>query len=209
MAKIIVDGMGKNCPIPVVLTKKQVQSMTEPADVEVHVDNETAVQNVTRLANSLGVTVEAETISDAEFHLTLHIDQAAIDGAKAGKGQDAVDACDVTSRGNVVYAISSRYMGNGDDVLGEKLMKSFMYAVRQLDTLPKSMLFYNGGAFLTTDDSACLEDIKALEEEGVEIITCGTCADFYGIKDQIHVGIIGNMYDIVTKLDAASHVVRP
>ncbi len=209
MAKIIVDGMGKQCPIPVVMTKKQIEKLDGPTDVEVHVDNETAVQNVTRLANSLNAPVDVETISDSEFHLTLHVGQESIDAAGAGKGQDAVEACDVVSGRNVVYAFTSKYMGQGDDKLGEKLMKGFVYAVSQLDTLPKALVFYNGGAYLTTDGSEVLEDLKKMEAEGVQIITCGTCADFYGIKDQIHIGIIGNMYDIVTTLNDAGHVVRP
>ncbi|MCH4006773.1 MAG: sulfurtransferase-like selenium metabolism protein YedF [Eubacterium sp.] len=209
MAKIIVDGMGKQCPIPVVMTKKQVEKLDGPADVEVHVDNDTAVQNVTRLGNTLGAQVETEKISDSEFHITLHVGQDAIDAAGAGKGQDAVEACDVVSGRNVVYAFTSRYMGTGDDKLGEKLMKSCIYAITQLDTLPKAMLFYNGGAFLTTEGSDVLEDLKKMEDEGVQIITCGTCADFYGIKDKVKVGIIGNMYDIVSTMNEAGHVVRP
>ena len=167
MAKIIVDGMGKQCPIPVVMTKKQVEKLDGPADVEVHVDNDTAVQNVTRLGNTLGAQVETEKISDSEFHITLHVGQDAIDAAGAGKGQDAVEACDVVSGRNVVYAFTSRYMGTGDDKLGEKLMKSCIYAITQLDTLPKAMLFYNGGAFLTTEGSDVLEDLKKMEDEAV------------------------------------------
>lgn len=209
MANIIVDAMGKQCPIPVVMTKKQVEKLDGPADVEVHVDNDTAVQNVTRLGNTLGATVETAKISDQEFHITLHVGQDAIDAAGAGKGQDAVEACDVVSGRNVVYAFTSKFMGTGDDTLGEKLMKSCIYAITQLDTLPKAMLFYNGGAFLTAEGSDVLEDLKKMEEEGVKIITCGTCADYYGIKDKIQVGIIGNMYDIVSTMNEAGHVVRP
>ncbi len=209
MAKIIVDAMGKQCPIPVVMTKKQVEKLDGPADVEVHVDNDTAVQNVTRLGNTLGAQVETEKISDSEFHIILHVGQDAIDAAGAGKGQDAVEACDVVAGRNVVYAFTSKYMGTGDDKLGEKLMKSCIYAITQLDTLPKAMLFYNGGAFLTTEGSDVLEDLQKMEAEGVQIITCGTCADFYGIKDKVKVGIIGNMYDIVSTMNDAGHVVRP
>ena len=57
----------------------------------------------------------------------------------------------------------------------------------QLDTLPKTMLFYNGGATLTTEDSDSLEDLKSLEAQGVEIMTCGTCLDYYGLKDKLAV----------------------
>ena len=76
-----------------------------------------------------------------------------------------------------VVAVSSDKMGSGNDELGAVLMKSFFFAETQLDTLPDKILFYNGGAKLTVEGSDCLEDIRILEKEGVEILTCGTCLD--------------------------------
>ena len=86
-------------------------------------------------------------------------------------------------------------MGSGNDELGAVLMKSFFFAETQLDTLPDKILFYNGGAKLTVEGSDCLEDIRILEKEGVEILTCGTCLDFYGLKEKLAVGAVTNMYD--------------
>ena len=79
----------------------------------------------------------------------------------------------------------------------------------QLDTLPKSMLFFNGGATLTTEDSDSLEDLKSLEAQGVEIMTCGTCLDYYGLKDKLAVGTVTNMYSIVETMAKAGRIVRP
>ena len=92
-------------------------------------------------------------------------------------------------------------MGNGNDALGKVLIKGFIYAITQLDTLPKKMLFYNGGATLTVEGSDSLEDLKTLEAEGVEIYTCGTCLNFYDITDKLAVGSITNMYDIVEMME--------
>ena len=89
------------------------------------------------------------------------------------------------------------------------LMKSFIFAVTQLDELPEKMVFYNGGAKLTVEDSPVLEDLKSLAEQGVEIMTCGTCLDYYGIKDKLAVGTVTNMYSIVETMQNAGRVIRP
>ena len=100
-------------------------------------------------------------------------------------------------------------MGDGDDELGRILMKSFLFAVTQLDQLPETILFYNGGAKLTVEGSESLEDLKKMEEQGTVIMTCGTCLDFYGIKDKLAVGTVTNMYSIVETLQNAGKVIRP
>ena len=100
-------------------------------------------------------------------------------------------------------------MGSGNEELGKVLMKSFLFAVTQLEELPKTMLFYNGGATLTTEESDSLEDLKNLEAQGVEIMTCGTCLDYYGLKEKLAVGTVTNMYSIVETMEQASKVIRP
>lgn len=100
-------------------------------------------------------------------------------------------------------------MGTGNDELGKVLIKGFIFAVTQLDKLPKTMLFYNGGATLTTEGSDSLEDLKSLEAQGVEIMTCGTCLDYYGLKDKLAVGSVTNMYSIVETQAKATKIINP
>jgi selenium metabolism protein YedF len=100
-------------------------------------------------------------------------------------------------------------MGTGNDDLGAVLIKGFIYALTQQDTLPQTILCYNGGAKLTCEGSPALEDLKSMEAQGVEILTCGTCLDYYGLKEKLQVGSVTNMYVIVEKLEAASKVIRP
>ena len=88
-------------------------------------------------------------------------------------------------------------------------MKGFLFAVTQLPCLPEAMLFYNGGAKLTVEGSASLEDLKKLESQGVEILTCGTCLNFYGLTEKLAVGSATNMYAIVEKLAGAARVIKP
>lgn len=113
------------------------------------------------------------------------------------------------ARGDTVVAVGSAVMGSGDDQLGAVLMKGFLYALSQMDRLPDTILFYNGGARLTTEGSQSLEDLRNLEAQGVKIRTCGTCLDFYRLKEKLQVGEVTNMYEIAETLAAAGKVIRP
>ena len=199
---ITVNAMGDNCPIPVIKTKKAIAALTGPETIEVLVDNEIAVQNVTKMATGSGGQVTSEKLGDAEFKVTIEME-----GAPEADEAEAV--CVPDARDNTVVVVSSDRMGSGNDELGKVLIKGFIFAVTQLDTLPKTMLFYNGGATLTTEDSDSLEDLKSLEAQGVEIMTCGTCLDYYGLKDKLAVGTVTNMYSIVETMAKAGRIVRP
>lgn len=199
---ITVNAMGDNCPIPVIKTKKAIAALTGPETIEVLVDNEIAVQNVTKMASGSGGKVTSEKLGDAKFKVTIEME-----GAPAADEAEAV--CIPDARDNTVVVVSSDRMGSGNDELGKVLIKGFIFAVTQLDTLPKTMLFYNGGATLTTEDSDSLEDLKSLEAQGVEITTCGTCLDYYGLKDKLAVGTVTNMYSIVETMAKAGRIVRP
>ena len=199
---ITVNAMGDNCPIPVIKTKKAMAALTGPETIEVLVDNEIAVQNVTKMASSSGGYVISEILGYDDYKVLIEME-----GATAGDG--AVAVCAPDARDNTVVVVSSDRMGSGNDELGKVLIKGFIFAVTQLDTLPKTMLFYNGGATLTTEDSDSLEDLKSLEAQGVEIMTCGTCLDYYGLKDKLAVGTVTNMYSIVETMAKAGRIVRP
>ena len=105
--------------------------------------------------------------------------------------------------------MDSETMGRGSDELGKLLMKSFLFAVSQLPRLPRTVLFYNGGAKLTVEGSESLEDLRNMEAQGVEILTCGTCLNFYGLAEKLAVGGVTNMYAIVEALANAGTVIKP
>ena len=203
MGNIIVNALGEQCPIPVVKATRALRAMTDPGTLEIHVDNEIAVQNVTKMASSAGGQVSSEKLGDAEFKITIQME-----GALAGDETEEA-ACAPDARDNTVVVVSSDRMGIGNDELGKVLMKGFIFAVTQLDTLPKTMLFYNGGATLTAEGSDSLEDLKSLEAQGVEIMTCGTCLDYYGLKDKLAVGTVTNMYSIVETMAKAGKIIKP
>lgn len=200
---ITVNAMGDNCPIPVIKTKKAMQALTGPETIEVLVDNEIAVQNVTKMAASAGGNVSSEKLGDKEFKVVIQME-----GAVESQTEEE-ETCMPDARNNTVVVVSSDRMGSGNDELGKVLIKGFIFAVTQLDTLPKTMLFYNGGATLTAEGSDSLEDLKSLEAQGVEIMTCGTCLDYYGLKEKLAVGTVTNMYSIVETMASAGKIISP
>ena len=185
-----LDCKGQACPLPVVNAKKALAGMGEGA-LEVVVDNKTAMHNLENLGKSLKVETASEERGDAEFAVVFT------------KGAQVADAA------CKVVVLSSEFMGAGGDELGATLMKAFVFALTQQDELPAAILAYNGGVHLTVEDSPVLDDLKKLAEAGVEIFSCGTCLNHFGIADKLAVGEVTNMYVIVEKQLEAGVVVRP
>lgn len=131
-------------------------------------------------------------------------------GATDPSQADGSASCapDIRRKGMVVV-LSANVMGNGEAKLGKALMKAFVFALTKQDILPETILCYNSGAYLTCQGSESLEDFRELEAEGVNILTCGTCLDFYGIKEKLAVGSVTNMYEIVEVMEQAGSIVRP
>ena len=169
--------------------------------MEVHVDNEIAVQNVLRMVTGKGLEAKSEQQGEKHFVIT-----AAVNGALAA---EVVPTCCAPMGGDTVVAIGSAAMGVGDDALGRTLMKGFIYALSQQEVLPAAVLFYNGGASIPTEGSVSLEDLKAMEAQGVEILTCGTCLNHYGLAEKLKVGGVTNMYVIAEKMTQAGLIVKP
>ncbi len=199
---ITVNALGDACPIPVVKTMKALNEIQGPETLEVLVDNETAVQNVMKFLSGKNLAPASEKLEEKRFVIRVET------GTVSTPAEEAV-SCIPDVRTNTMVAFESDAMGRGDDALGTLLMKGFIYALTQLETLPSALIFYNGGARLTVEGSASLEDIKSLEAQGVEVLTCGTCLNFFGLSEKLAVGSVSNMYSIVEKLSTAGKVIKP
>lgn len=197
-----VDCRGMACPLPVVNAKKAAESLHPGDTLIVRVDNEIAVQNLQRFAQHMGFAAKGEKVGDAEYSVTMVI------GGEAKAEPEIACAMDAWKKGMLVV-LSGNTMGSGDERLGKALMKAFVFALTKQDVLPETILCYNTGAYLTTDGADTLEDLKLLESEGVTVLTCGTCLDFYGLKEKLAVGGVTNMYDIVERMESAQTIVRP
>jgi len=180
---IKINALGKPCPIPVIETKKAIRKLDGKADtIEVTVDNEVAINNIYKMTQDLGIATQTAQQADDHFTITLQ---------PTGKLKE-----DSSIKEDIVIMIGTQTYGKGDDKLGTMLMKSYLYSLTELDDLPTTLIFFNEGAFLTDKTSPVLEDLQTLQDKGVTILTCGTCVDFYEIKDTHEIGDITNMFSI-------------
>jgi selenium metabolism protein YedF len=189
----IIDCKGLKCPLPVITTKKYFDSLEE-GSATIIVDNDVANSNISKFAHSSGFDYSSEQ-KDGMYYI------------KISKSSCDCKPMDFRSE-KLVILIGSDKLGLGDDELGILLMKSYLFALSENDKLPTDILFLNGGVKLVVDGSDVLLSIKALSEKGVNILSCGTCLDFYGLKDKLAIGEITNMYTIVEILNAASNTIK-
>lgn len=183
-----IDAKGLACPKPVILAKKALDQENE---ILIIVDNETAKENLIKLANSMNAKSSFKEVENM-FEVTIT------------KSEDC--DCEVMSfdqEDSEVVLIKSEFLGSGDDELGKILMKGFIYTLSETKPYPKAILFVNAGVKLTTINEETIKNLKILQENGCKIMSCGTCLDFYNIKDKLQVGVVSNMYDIVETLKSA------
>lgn len=204
--KNYLDARGKQCPIPVIETIKLLSGLKTGEIASVSVDNEIAVQNLKKMAEQKNLEFSSEQ-KDADDFLVKIVSN----GESESTETDSVgfDADTVNNKNKTIVVLSSEYMGTGNDELGKILIKGFLYALRNLEELPFAVIMYNGGAKLSVNDSEVLQDLIALEEAGVKIMTCGTCLDYYNIKERLAVGEIVNMYRICQYLSETEKVIKP
>ncbi|MBC7234604.1 MAG: sulfurtransferase-like selenium metabolism protein YedF [Chloroflexi bacterium] len=202
MAKTIVDARGLPCPQPVIRTRN---AMREADEITTLVSGADQVENVRRLAERAGwgATVE-ETADGYAVHLVKG------EAKTTQEPQLTPDMLVCTTPGRVsgtVLVISGETMGRGEEELGSILIRSFMHTLSEIEPLPGTLIFFNTGVKLTVEGSPVLEDLKALQDRGVEILVCGTCLGYFDLKDKIAVGTISNMYTIAETILGASRTV--
>ncbi|MCE5283147.1 MAG: sulfurtransferase-like selenium metabolism protein YedF [Deltaproteobacteria bacterium] len=207
--KTTVDARGLACPEPVLRAKKAISANDE---VTVIVDNETAVENIRRLADKSGcrfsVTEKEGGVREIVLVRTADAGHAPR-GAGATEEEISCTAAPGKQAGSLVVVLSDNRMGRGDDTLGDILIRAFAHTLSQLKPLPATIVCYNAGVKLAVNDSAVLEDLQQLSKAGVDILVCGTCVNYFGLGDRIAVGRISNMYDILDTMAGAARLVRP
>lgn len=196
--KIEVDARGQLCPRPVIMTKKELDNLPNGILTTI-VDNEVAKDNVSKLASSYGYSFTVDKANDKEYYISI---------TKGEATSEEVNVCIPDTFKDVTIAIGSNLMGDGAEELGRILMKSFIYTVKETTPWPATIVLFNSGVKLTCEGSEVLDDLKFMADEGVEIISCGTCLDYYNIKDKIQVGEIGNMYTIYEKMRNANNTLN-
>jgi selenium metabolism protein YedF len=210
MENKLVDARGLACPQPVLETRKALRESSALQDgsvLTVIVDNDTAQKNVTRMAEKSGHAVQAEHKGDGIY---LHI---------SGQGptwqgtepQELMVGRTVAlpAEGPLVLFVASQYMGQGEhEELGTILVRAFFHTLGEVEPLPETIIFINSGVKLVAEGSPVVEDLNALCSQGIEVLACGTCLDYYGLKDKLAAGEISNMYTIAEALLGAGKVVK-
>jgi selenium metabolism protein YedF len=192
----VVDCRGLACPQPVIETK---QALEKTGKVTIIVDNLAARDNVARFGKSQGGKVIIAEKRDGVY--------VTIEKGKVAKPRKKEQSSEHVATGPVVAIIRSDQMGQGEEALGHVLMRSFLHALTEVADRPDIMIFFNTGVRLTVADSEVLEDLQALEKNGVEILICGTCLDYFNLKGKIVVGQVSNMYTIAETMLAATRLV--
>jgi selenium metabolism protein YedF len=187
MAINTVDGRGLACPKPVLETKKALENLTGDTLITL-VDNAIAVENVKKLLTKLSYSFDVTT-KDDYFEIKIINTK--------GEAEEEPSVVEERLKDESILFTSNK-IGKGDDTLGQVLMKGYIYTLSEMTELPKYIMFVNSGVKLTTKGSESIDDLKALEERGVEILSCGTCLDYLNIDlSDLEVGSVTNMYTIV------------
>ena len=190
-----VDARGWNCPKPVIETKKVLESIKEGSLVTI-VDNEVAKENVTKLAKNMDYNVDVKEMG-GDYYINIYSQEVVKDVLAQPKKLK-----------EMAILFGSDCMGEGSVELGRVLMKGFMYTLTEYTPYPKALLFINSGVKLTTEGSDVIDYLRQLESEGVEILSCGTCLDYYNLKNKLTVGGVTNMYTIVDKMNTAKNTIK-
>jgi selenium metabolism protein YedF len=190
----MIDARGMNCPHPVILTKKALEKI-EKGVITAVVDNETAKENIVKLAKSLNCAVDLREI-DGDYHISIHKQEAI-----------GVENLITEERMPSIILVTSQFLGKGSEELGRVLIRSFFYSLTESSVLPRCILFLNGGVNLTVEGSSIIGYLRELENRGIEILSCGTCLDYFELKERLAVGGITNMYTIIDKLMKAEKTI--
>jgi selenium metabolism protein YedF len=199
-----VDAKGQKCPMPLILTKRALMEMEPDETLEIIIDNETSVQNVSRFLAEHQMNISTEN-QGGVYRLTV---------TKTGvitEQSRAEDYCEIPlpDPKDYVVVFGKNIQGEGSDEFGARLIQLFINTLPDIDHKPRIMVFLNTCIFLTLRDSPVLGPLAALEKAGIRILVCGTCLDYFQKKEELAIGVVSNMYEIMDHLSKASKVLYP
>ncbi|MEN6501020.1 MAG: sulfurtransferase-like selenium metabolism protein YedF [Tenuifilaceae bacterium] len=206
MAKL-VDCRGMVCPQPLVETRREIKKSNPGEAITVVVDNSTSLKNILRFLEDNGVECvvkqEAES-SSITFNVPLQMTQP---------DKRAEEYCDVSPKPDAnsgfIVLLNSATMGKGNDELGKILMKGFLSTLLELKATPTEIICYNSAVTLALKSSDTAATLQQISERGIKITLCGTCVDFYNLRDDLAVGQISNMLYIAERLSSGVRIIQP
>lgn len=202
----IIDTRGQLCPKPLIMAKEVFNTLSAGEQMEVLSDSDTSLHNLVNFFTALKAIPVTEKHADG-WHIFA---SKPLSGATPNVNPESY--CEKPSTntiGDYVICIKSNRMGDGDDELGKLLIRGFINSLAEMEQLPSHIIFYNSGVHLAVINTDTAQSLITLEDKGVSIVLCGTCVDFFDIKQQLGVGIISNIYNITQLLTQASKVIVP
>jgi len=197
----VVDARGLACPKPVLMTKDALESASEGEVFRVMVDNEAARENVLRFLKSRGA--DGRVVEEKDELIIIEVHAA----GKPFAAQEFRVVCEKPQAAKKVVFVGCDRLGRGDDQLGAVLIKAAIAALAEVQPRPQVVVFMNSGVKLAVEGSPVLDDLRRLQELGIEVVVCGTCLDWFGIKEQVRVGRVSNMFSILEQFLNADSVV--
>jgi selenium metabolism protein YedF len=202
----IIDTSGQQCPAPLIATKRALKNTRTGDSFKIITDNQTSFNNISRFLQDNKIEFSSE---ESGGIWTLTITKKTSEPIAADPEEYCTTAIPHFSQGDFIIAFTSDKMGDGDEELGHLLMTNFVKAIRDLDVLPRKMVFYNRGVSLGAEGSPVIGHLKEIEKMGVAMLLCATCAKYYSLEEKIKIGTLSNMFEIAQVMSSAGNIVRP
>lgn len=196
----MIDCQGLPCPQPVLKCKEHIEKK-HPRKISLVVDNEPALENVSRF-----LSLQGYKLDKPEKHGSGWIVSACKD-PEARHDDKQVPSPDKYLYSRILILITRDKIGKGDDELGSKLMLNFLATLPEMGENLWKIIMVNSGVKLAIEGSPALESLVKLESEKVSILVCGTCLEFFGLMENKRIGQTTNMLDIISGMSMADKIV--
>ncbi|KAF1083438.1 MAG: hypothetical protein GQF41_0216 [Candidatus Rifleibacterium amylolyticum] len=200
MSEKTIDARGMVCPRPVMLTRQALSESVAGDTIEILIDNSTACENVSRFLQGNGAQVSTST--EEGIYRVKAVVAASVDTCPTCAPMYA-------EKRPPVVAITHVGMGHGSEELGRILIQACINTLPSLEPMPSAVIFYNSGVQLACEGSPVLSALTEIEKKGVSVLVCGTCLDYFALKQKRKVGVVSNMFEILSTIAAAGHVINP
>jgi selenium metabolism protein YedF len=197
-----IDVKGKACPMPLIETKKALSETTAGEPLSILLDSATSARNVATFLTDNNVEFE-QTTAGNEIEIRINAN-----GKSLAEVDEKTWCAPENNDGSYVVLMAKDRIGEGSDELGEALASAMINTLKAMKPLPQKIIFMNSGIHLVTNGSRVINDLKALEKQGVEMLVCGTCLDYFGKIDELAAGRVSNMLDILQTMKEAGKVLN-
>lgn len=197
-----VDARGLKCPMPLIETKKAITSADKETSIKVLIDNETSFKNVSHFLSDNNIEFSSDQKGD-EFEILINKQDSELEQV------DAAAYCtpSITDNSYVVMFAKDR-IGEGSEELGNVLVSGLLTTLTEREVLPEKIIFINSGINLVLKDSPAVILLKKLEAKGVDLVSCGTCLDYFEKMDELAIGRVSNMYEILESMLKVQKVIN-